>query len=83
MGFSCRPMLILELARSFEGRFLSGFPLGAGTCVLVTTGVFSFLDFSGSLEVDTGAAGATLRLLEASPRFEEVRGREMFRFLLA
>ena len=49
----------------------------------MTTGVFSLLDFSDSLEADTGAAGATLRLLEGSPRVEEVTGRELFKFLLA
>ena len=73
-------MLMLELARSFEGRFLSGFPLGSGTLVLVTAGVFSLLDFSVSLEADTGAAVAKLRLLKAIPRDEDVTGRELFKF---
>ena len=74
-------MLMLELARSFEGRFLSGFPLESGTLVLVTAGVFSLLDFSDSLKADTGtAAVAKLRLLEAMPRDEEVTGRELFKF---
>ena len=80
MGFSLRPMLMLELASSFEGRFLSGLPgrLGAGdACALVTAG--SLLGFSVSL----GAAVARLCLLEAGPRVAEGIGRELFRFTLA
>jgi len=74
-------MLMLELASSFEGRFLSCFPGGLGTwavCALVA--VSSLMGFSDSLEVETEAVAAILCLLAAGPRVAE--GRELFRFLL-
>ena len=77
-------MLMLELARSFEGRFFSCFPRGLETeevWTLLVAG--SLTEFSDSLEVETEAAGAKLCLLEAGPRVAEGNGRELFRFLLA